>query len=226
MGTSIRTISRRAAFGTSFVVVAGVAAVNSYEHMRDVALLGHQNLMLASTLPLSVDGLLVIASLAMAEDKAQNRHPRAWARVGFWFGAVISLAANIASSWVHHPDPLSIGVAAWPPIALLIVTEIMSRPGKPLPSSVPVTPVVAQAPTAPLVPVTPAPVVAPTMAVVEQARQVVEKSAAELPVPVSPAPATDTPSDERVSVGSGPRARRAARSPLTGNVLSERAPRV
>lgn len=203
--TSIRTISRRAAFGTSFVVVAGVAAVNSYEHMRDVALLGHQNLMLASTLPLSVDGLLVIASLAMAEDKAQNRHPRAWARVGFWFGAVISLAANIASSWVHHPDPLSIGVAAWPPIALLIVTEIMSRPGKPVQSNASV---------------------APTVEVVEQVRQVVEKSAAELPVPVSPAPATDTPSDERVSVGSGPRARRAARSPLTGNVLSERAPRV
>jgi hypothetical protein len=203
--TSIRTISRRAAFGTSFVVVAGVAAVNSYEHMRDVALLGHQNLMLASTLPLSVDGLLVIASLAMAEDKAQNRHPRAWARVGFWFGAVISLAANIASSWVHHPDPLSIGVAAWPPIALLIVTEIMSRPGKPVQSNASV---------------------APTVEVVEQVRQVVEKSAAELPVPVSPGPATDTPSDERVSVGSGPRARRAARSPLTGNVLSERAPRV
>ena len=99
--------------------------------MRDVALLGHQPNLLASTLPLSIDGLMVIASLAMAEDKAQRRHPRTWARLAFWFGAVVSLAANIASTAVHHGDPLSIGVAAWPPLALLVVTEIMTRPGTP-----------------------------------------------------------------------------------------------
>jgi hypothetical protein len=133
--STTRTIGRRAAFGASFLVVAGVAAVNSYSHMRDVALLGHQPNVLASTLPLSIDGLLVIASLAMAEDKAQNRHPRTWARLAFWFGAVVSLAANITSTAVHHGDPLSIGVAAWPPLALLVVTEIMARPGKPKPTT-------------------------------------------------------------------------------------------
>ena len=67
----------------------------------------------------------------MAEDRAFNRYPRTWARLAFWFGAVVSLAANIASTAVHHGDPLSIGVAAWPPLALLVVTEIMARPGKP-----------------------------------------------------------------------------------------------
>jgi hypothetical protein len=129
--TTARTIGRRLAFGLSFVTVAGAAAVTSYAHMRDVAILGHQPPALAAVLPLSVDGLLVIASLAMAEDKAQNRHPRTWARVAFWFGAVISLAANIASTAVHHGgDPLSIGVSAWPPLALLVVTLIMARPGK------------------------------------------------------------------------------------------------
>jgi hypothetical protein len=173
-----RTIGRRIAFGTSFLVVAGVAAVNSYEHMRDVALLGHQTDVLASTLPLSVDGLLVIASLAMAEDKAQHRHPRTWARVAFWFGATISLVANIASTLVHHGDPLSIGVAAWPPIALLIVTEILARPGKakdeqmvPDPQALPVPQPPAAAPvspgTVPAVPVT-----------VEQVEEVYEDPAA------------------------------------------------
>jgi Protein of unknown function (DUF2637) len=130
MNQNHRTISRRLAFGASFLVVAGVAAVNSYAHMRDVALLGHQPNLLASTLPLSIDGLLIIASLAMAEDKANRRHPRTWARLAFWFGAVISLAANIASTAVHHGDPLSIGVASWPPLCLLVVIEIMIRPGK------------------------------------------------------------------------------------------------
>jgi hypothetical protein len=142
MNSNTRTITRRLAFGASFLIVAGVAAVNSYEHMRDVALLGHQSLVLASTLPLSVDGLLIIASLAMAEDKAQRRHPRMWARLAFWFGAVVSLAANIASTAVHHGDPLSIGVAAWPPVALLIAVEIMARPGQPIemPHNAPTSP--------------------------------------------------------------------------------------
>jgi hypothetical protein len=128
--STTRTIARRLAFGASFLIVAGVAAVNSYAHMRDVALLGHQPNLLASTLPLSIDGLMVIASLALAEDKASRRHPRLAARLAFWFGAVVSLAANIASTAVHHGDPLSIGVAAWPPIALLVVVEIMMRPGR------------------------------------------------------------------------------------------------
>ncbi len=154
------TTLRRLAFGVSFLIVAGVAAVNSYEHMRDVALLGHQPNLLASTLPLSVDGLLVIASLAMAEDKAQYRHPRTWARIAFWFGAVVSETANIASTAVHHGDALSIGVAAWPPLALLVVVEIMTRPGRPnngqVQHSAPHAP--AAAPTSPGMP----PVVADT----------------------------------------------------------------
>lgn len=164
---NIRTASRRFAFGASFLVVAGVAAINSYEHMRDVAVLGHQKEWLASTLPLSVDGMLIIASLAMAEDKAQDRRPRGWARVAFWFGAVVSLAANVASTAVHHGDVLSIGVAAWPPLALLVVTEILARPGKPLDAAAPVPvvatpaaqPAVVAAPTsAPTSPAAPAPV--------------------------------------------------------------------
>lgn len=152
--STIRTWARRIAFGLSFLVVAGVAAGNSYEHMRDVAFLGHQLDPFASTLPLSVDGLLVIASLALAEDKAQHRQPRTWARGAFWFGAVISLAANVASTLVHHHDPLSVGVAAWPPIALLVVTEILARPGKPIAEQVthPVPQAPAAAPTSPGMP--------------------------------------------------------------------------
>lgn len=125
-----RTFWRRAAYAMSFLTVAGVAAINSYAHMRDVALLGHQPAPLASILPLSVDGMLVIASLAMAEDKAHQRRPRPWARFAFWLGALVSISANIASTAVHYGDPLSIGVAAWSPIALLVVVEIMARPGR------------------------------------------------------------------------------------------------
>lgn len=123
--------TRRAGYITSIGTVALIAAWGSYRHMLDVATQAGQPIEVAATLPLSVDGMLLCATLAMADDKVHGRSPRAWARFAFWLGAVISISANIASTVVHRGiDPLSIGVAAWAPIALLVVTEIMARPGK------------------------------------------------------------------------------------------------
>jgi hypothetical protein len=128
MNTS--TIFRRLCYAASFLVVAGVAAYVSYGHIYEVARLGHQPILLARALPLSVDGLMLIATLAMAEDKAANRHPRGWARFSFWFGAAVSVAANVAATAVRYGDPLSIAVAGFAPLALLLAIEIVARPGK------------------------------------------------------------------------------------------------
>lgn len=115
------------------VMVAGVAAYNSWGHQVTVAHWAHQAGVAALTLPLSVDGMLAVASLAMAEDKANGRRPRAWARFAFWLGAVVSVAANLASIFVVWGlDWLSLGLSMWAPIALLVVVEIMARPGKPV----------------------------------------------------------------------------------------------
>lgn len=124
--------TRRTGYIAAIGTVATIAAWGSYRHMADVATIAGQPIEVASTLPLSVDGMLLVATLAMADDKANGRKPRAWARFAFWLGATISVAANIASTVVHNgPNPLSIGVAAWAPIALLVVTEIMAKPGTP-----------------------------------------------------------------------------------------------
>lgn len=125
-----KLIARRIVYAASLTTVAGTAAYASYGHMRDLALLGHQSPQLAGVLPLSVDGMMVVATLAIAEDKAQGRRPRTWARVALGLGALVSVAANIASTLVHFGDPLSVAVAAWPPIALFVVTEVMSKRGK------------------------------------------------------------------------------------------------
>jgi hypothetical protein len=75
--------------------------------------------------------MLLVASLAIAEDKAHARHPRGWARFAFWLGGSVSVSANIASVVVHYGlDPLSIAVSGWPPVALLVVVEIMAKPGR------------------------------------------------------------------------------------------------
>jgi Protein of unknown function (DUF2637) len=144
---------RRVAYSVAITVVAVVAAWNSYWHIVSVAVRGHQDPVLAYSLPASVDGLMLVASLAIAEDKAHGRRPRGWARFGFWLGALVSVAANMASVVVHYGlDLLSIAVAAWPPVALLVVVEIMAKPGKA--RKAPVVP----APVAPSPPVSALPV--------------------------------------------------------------------
>lgn len=123
--------SRRFATVAAVTTVAAVAGYNSYGHQYDVAVMAHQATHLAAVLPLSVDGMLLAASLAIAEDKSSGRKPRVWATVAFWLGAAVSVAANIASVIVHWGlDPLAIAVSAWPPLALLITVEVLSRKGK------------------------------------------------------------------------------------------------
>lgn len=131
--TNWRRVGYIAAIGT----VAAVAARVSYSHIYDVTRIAGQSADVSVVLPLAIDGMLLAATLAMAEDKASGRTPRGWARFGFWFGAGISLACNVASTIVHATVsaallPLAIFIAALAPALLLITVEIMARPGKPV----------------------------------------------------------------------------------------------
>jgi hypothetical protein len=123
--------SRKVITRTSVSVVALIAGYASYGHQKDVALRAHQPEHLALVLPFSVDGMIAAAAAAIAEDKAEGRKPRLWAVLGFWLGAAVSTAANVASVLVHWGlDTLAIAVSAWPPVAFLITIEILSRKGK------------------------------------------------------------------------------------------------
>lgn len=127
---------RRIGYIAAIGSVTAVAARVSYSHILDVTLIAGQPADVAVILPLAIDGMLGAASLAMAEDKANGRKPRGWARFGFWFGAGISLACNVASTVVHTTVPallpLAIFISALAPALLLITVEIMARPGKPV----------------------------------------------------------------------------------------------
>jgi hypothetical protein len=128
-----RLTPRFVLYSILILTVAGVAAYVSWGHLKTVAEWGHQTGAAALTLPLSVDGMLGVCSLAMAEDKANRCKPRGWARFGFWLGALVSLAGNWASIYVLWGwDPLALAVSCWAPIALLVVVETIARKGKPL----------------------------------------------------------------------------------------------
>ena len=102
-GTRVASVAGAAA-------VAGVAAYSSWQHMVSTALRVGERTDVALVLPLSVDGLLVTASMAMVADRHAGRGPRWSARVAFTFGVAASLAANVA-----HAHPTWGARARWHP---------------------------------------------------------------------------------------------------------------
>ncbi|MBQ1076081.1 DUF2637 domain-containing protein [Micromonospora sp. C31] len=114
----------RLARDVSTVAVAGIAAWSSWSHMVAVALRFGERPEVAYVLPLSVDGMLVVASAAMVEDKHAGRRVRWSARTAFAVGVAASVAANIAAA---EPSLGARIVAAWPAVALLLVVEMLTR---------------------------------------------------------------------------------------------------
>jgi hypothetical protein len=103
------------------VVVALVAAVVSYEHLRHVAAVAGEGWR-AWLLPLSVDGLLVAASMVMLTRRRQGRPAGALAWGSLLLGIAASVAANVASAEATLVARL---VAAWSPVALLLAVELL-----------------------------------------------------------------------------------------------------
>jgi lipopolysaccharide export LptBFGC system permease protein LptF len=103
------------------LVVAAVAAVVSYEHMRAVSA-GAGEGWRSWLLPLSVDGLIVAASMVMLTRRAAGRPagPLAWGSLVL--GIAASVAANVASA---DSSVTSRVVAAWSPVALLLSVELL-----------------------------------------------------------------------------------------------------
>jgi Protein of unknown function (DUF2637) len=113
----------------SALVVAGVAAYASYQHQRAFAAQGGADATSAGLWPLSVDGLLLLATAGLI---AAGAHPRGRVRLAAWvafgLGIGVSLAANIASAPTLAWQPVL--VAGWPPVALLLAVELLAH-GRP-----------------------------------------------------------------------------------------------
>lgn len=121
--------ARRIAARSAAAVVALVAGAASYQHIAAVALSAGEPDWVAYTLPLAIDGLIVVGVMALLEDKATNRHPRRSAWLAVVVGVVATLAANVASA---EPTATARLVAAAAPIAFLISVEVLTRSGRPI----------------------------------------------------------------------------------------------
>lgn len=110
------------------VTVAVVAAVVSYMHMREVAETAGEGWR-AILLPLSVDGMIVAATLNAWQAKKRQEDLPKMTLVALVAGLLVSIAANVAVPFLSQLAGgwLSAVVAAWPPIALAISFEELIR---------------------------------------------------------------------------------------------------
>jgi hypothetical protein len=110
----------RVATVMAVLVVAAVAAIVSYAHMRALGIRAGEGWR-ADILPLSVDGLLVAASLVLYVRRRAGLRAKALPWAGLMLGVSASVAANISAA---EPTILGRLVAGWPPLAFALAFEL------------------------------------------------------------------------------------------------------
>ena len=113
----------RAATSATVVAVAGFAAVVSYSHIYDLGRAHGQSGTAARLLPLSVDGLILAASLVMLHEARQRRAAPVLARSMLGLGVAATVAANVAfgAAW----GLLGAVISAWPAVAFVGAAEMV-----------------------------------------------------------------------------------------------------
>lgn len=105
------------------LAVALVAAIASYDHQRVLAEMAGEGWR-AWMLPISVDGLVVAASMSMLVRRRAGLRTGALTWLALLAGIGASLGANVAAA-----EPSLVGrlVAAWPPLAFAVAFEMALR---------------------------------------------------------------------------------------------------
>lgn len=106
------------------LLLAAIAAVVSYSHMYDLALRHGEPEWRAALFPLSVDGMVVAASMTLLADARQGRRGGVLPWSLLILGSLASLAANVA---VADPTVWSRIIHAWPSVALIGSYELLMR---------------------------------------------------------------------------------------------------
>lgn len=103
--------------------VAGFAAVISYSHIKDLGASHGQTGAADALLPLSVDGLIVAASLVMLHEAQHGRKAPVLARWMLALGVAATVAANVAYGLSY--GPVGALFSAWPAVAFIGAAEML-----------------------------------------------------------------------------------------------------
>jgi len=114
-------------FTTAAVVcaVAAFAAVVSYSHIYGLGRAHGQDGTAARLLPLSVDGLILAASLVLLHEARNGRDAPGLARFMLWLGIAATIGANLAYGAGY--GLLGALISAWPAVAFIGAVEIVMQ---------------------------------------------------------------------------------------------------
>lgn len=112
----------RHAVMAAVILVAAIAATVSFVHIRDVALRYGQPELAAWLMPISVDGLVTVCSVALLRAARLSLSAPGLARAGLALGVLATLAAN-AVAGLAHGWPGAV-VSAWAPISFVVAAEV------------------------------------------------------------------------------------------------------
>ncbi|WP_444951089.1 DUF2637 domain-containing protein [Micromonospora ureilytica] len=123
-GRSLTDIVITTAATLTTLGLAGVAGAVSYDHLRELAESRGEHGWKAHTFPLTVDGIEVVATLAILADRRAGRPSGAFPWIALAAGGVVSLGANIL---IAEDDVIARIIAGWPAVALIAAIKMLSR---------------------------------------------------------------------------------------------------
>ncbi|MBO3751108.1 DUF2637 domain-containing protein [Streptosporangiaceae bacterium NEAU-GS5] len=108
----------------SVLLLAAIAAVVSFRHMHELALLHGEDVLAAALIPLAVDGTIVAASMSLL---LASRYGSRGGLLPWTLLIVASLASLGANMMVAEPSLIGRAIAGWPSFALIGAYEMLMR---------------------------------------------------------------------------------------------------
>lgn len=113
----------RTATAATVVGIGAVAAYVSYVHAYEVATGHGEQGATARLLPLTIDGLVFVASMVMLDSARRGQAAPGLAKVALGLGIGATVAANVLHGIAH--GPIGAIIAAWPAVTLVLVVELL-----------------------------------------------------------------------------------------------------
>jgi hypothetical protein len=113
----------RASTALVVVGIGAVAAYVSYRHAYDVAAAHGETGATARLLPLTIDGLVYVASMVLLDSARRGQRRPALAGWALAVGIGATLAANVLHGLSH--GPVGAVIAAWPAVCLVLTVELL-----------------------------------------------------------------------------------------------------
>lgn len=113
----------RLSAAATVVAIGAIAAFISYRHALDVATAHGESGATGRLVPLTIDGLVYVASMVLLDSARRQVPPPALARLALALGIGATVAVNVLHGVAH--GVVGALIAAWPAVTLVLAVELL-----------------------------------------------------------------------------------------------------